>query len=166
MFSLIQLPNLRWIPKAFSLSPSPQRPSTTSSTTQLENLEDTQLEKDTIIVQENVRIFFILIRSSLSIISFRKTFICHPLRVFEMLSQNSYLNATSLTIKRHTTRIFTIYAFKNANSKNTPSTKSMEKLRSQSTFLVVLSSPLQDTLILKIDRLKCSSPFTQRFSLG
>ena len=110
--------------------------------------------------------FFILIRSSLSIISFRKTFICHPLRVFEMLSQNSYLNATSLTIKRHTIRIFTIYAFKNANSKDTPLTKSMEKLRSQSTFLVVLSSPLQDTLILKIDRLKCSSPFTRRFSLG
>ena len=144
MFNLIQLPNLRWIPKALSLSPSPQTPS------------PTQLAKDTI--QEDVR-YFILIRHTVLLINNnRKKFNQHLLRVFKMLSQNCYLSVTYPTIKHHwhTIAIFIIYASKNANSKNTPSTtKSTAKLQSRNTFLVVLSSPLQDTPILKIDQLKC-----------
>ena len=87
-------------------------------------------------------------------------------RVFEMLSPSCYLSVTSPTIERHTIAIFMIYAFRSASSKGTPSTKSTEKLLSRSSFLVVLLSPLQDTHILKVDRLKCSSPFTLRFSHG
>ena len=154
MFSLIQLPKLRWIPKALSASPSPQKLSLTGT-----KLEDT--------MPQNVR-YFILIRHNTVLIinGNRKRSNWHPTTVFEMLSLSCYLSITYPTIKRHTIATFMIYAFRSANSKDTPSTKSMEKLRSQSTFLVVLSSPLQDTLILKIDRLKCSSPFTRRFSLG
>ena len=91
----------------------------------------------------------------------------HPQREFEILSQNYYLVVTSPTIEHHTTKISTIYAFKNASSKNTPSTKSTEKPQSQNTFLAVLSSPLQATPILKkIDQHKCSSRFTLLSSLG
>ena len=113
MFSLIQLPNLRWIPKALSSSPTPQRPSPT-----------TQLPRNTI--QENVR-YFILISPycpSYQIITNRKrSNNRHPQRVFEISSQNCYLVVTSPTIEHHTITISTIYAFKNASSKNTPSTK-------------------------------------------
>ena len=149
-FNLIQLPNLRWIPKTLSSSPSPS---------------STQLERDT--EQGDVR-FFILIRphTVLLIITNRKMFNWNPLRVFETLSQSFYLSVTSLTTERHTIAIFMIYAFKNASSKSTPSTKSMGKLRSRNTFHVVLSSPLQHTHILKVDLLKCSSHFTLRFSHG
>ena len=155
MFSLIQLPNLRWIPKNLSLSPSPERPS------------PTQLGKDTIL-QENVRYFILILRHSVLLINsnHRKRFNWHPRRVFEMLSQSCYLCVTSPTIERRTITIFMIYAFRSASSKGTPSTKSMGKLRSRSTFLAVLLSPLQDTHILKVDRLKCSSPFTLRLSHG
>ena len=157
MFSLIQLPNLRWIPKALSSSPTPQRPSPT-----------TQLPRNTI--QENVR-YFILISPycpSYQIITNRKrSNNRHPQRVFEISSQNCYLVVTSPTIEHHTITISTIYAFKNASSKNTPSTKSTEKPPSRNTFLAVLSSPLQVTPILKkIDQHKCSSRFTLLSSLG
>ena len=154
MFSLIQLPNLRWIPKALWVSPSPQKPS------------PTQFAKDTI--QENVR-YFILIRYTVLLInSNRKRFNCRPLpmRIFEMLSQNCYLSVTYPTIEHHTIAIFMIFAFRSASSKGILSTKSTERLRSQNTFLVVLLSPLQVTHILKIDRLKCTSPFTLHFSHG
>ena len=156
MFSLIQLPKLRWIPKTLSSSPSPQR------------LSPIQLEIDTIHWQENVRNFILTHHSTVLIINYdnRKRSNWRPLRVFEMLSQSFYLSVTYPTIKRHTIAIFMIYAFRNASSKDTPSTKSMEKLRSPNTFLVVLLSPLQDTHILKIDRLKCSSHFTLRLLLG
>ena len=83
-----------------------------------------------------------------------------------MLSQSCYLSVTSPTIERRTIAIFMIYAFRSASSKGTPSTKFMEKLRSRSTFLAVLLSPLQDTHILKVDQLKCSSPSTLRLSHG
>ena len=152
MFSLIQLPYLRWISKALSLSPSPQRPSPCQLVT----------------IQENVR-YFILTRHTVLLINInRKKLSCHPLtrRVFEMLSPSCYLSVTSPTIERHTIAIFIIYAFRSAGSKGTPSTKSTEKLLSRSTFLLVLLSPLQDTHILKAGRLKCSSPFTPRFSHG
>ena len=152
MFSLIQLPNLRWIPKALSLSPSPQRPSSSQLAT----------------IQVNVR-YFILTRHTVPLINInRKRFNCNPLtrKVFGMLSTNCYLSVTSPIIERHTIAIFMIYAFRSASSKSTPSTKSTEKLLSQSTFPVVLLSPLRDTHILKVDRLKCSSPFTLRFSHG
>jgi len=152
MFSLIQLPNLRWIPKALSLSPSPQKPS------------PIQLARDTI--QETVRYFILIHHTVLLINSIRKRFNWHPLRVSEMLSQSYYLGVTSPIIERHTIAIFMIYAFRSASWKGTPSTKSMEKLRSRSTFLPVLLSPLQDTHILKVDRLKCSSPFTLHLSHG
>ena len=149
MFSLIQLPNLRWIPKALSLSPSPspQKPS------------PTRLAGDSI--YENVR-YFILVRNIVLLINSDRK----KLRVFEMLSQSCYLCVTSPTIKRRTIAIFMIYAFRSASSKSTPSTNPMEKLRSRNTFHVVLSSPLQHTHILKVDRLKCSLPFTLRFSHG
>lgn len=152
MFSLIQLPNLRWIPKTSSLSPSPQKPS------------PIQLARDTI--QETVRYFILIHHTVLLINSIRKRFNWHPLRVSEMLSQSYYLGVTSPIIERRTITIFMIYAFRSASWKGTPSTKSMEKLRSRSTFLPVLLSPLQDTHILKVDRLKCLSPFTLRFSHG
>ena len=152
MFSLIQLPKLRWIPKALSASPSPQR------------LSHTQLE-DT--MPQNVR-YFILIRHNTVLIinGNRKRSNWHPTTVFEMLSLSCYLSITYPTIKRHTIATFMIYVFRSANSKDTPSTKFMEKPRSPSTFFVVLLSPLQHTHILKIDRLKCSSPFTLRLSHG
>ena len=154
MFSLIQLPNLRWIPENLPLSPTFQRPSTT-------------LASGTIEEHENVR-YFIPIRHStvLLINSNRKMFNWHPPRVFEMLSQRCYLSVTSPTIERRTIAIFMIYAFRSASSKGTPSTKSMEKLRSRSTFLAVLLWPQQHTHILKVDQLKCSSPFTLRLSHG
>ena len=155
MFSLIQLPNLRWIPKALSLSPSPQKPSPT------QHARDANYT-----IQENVR-YFNLIRYTLLLInSNRKSFNRHPLRVFEMSSQNCYLGVTSPTIERRTIAIFMIYAFRSASSKGTPSTKPTEKLRSPSTFRPVLLSPPQDTHILKANRRKCSSPFTLRLSHG
>ena len=146
MFSLIQLPNLRWIPKA--LSPNPPA----------------QLVKDT--THENVRYFILVRHTVLLIINNRKKFNWSPLRVFEMLSQSCSLSLISPSIERRTIAIFMIYAFRSASSKSTPSTKSMEKLRSRSTFLAVLLSPLQDTHISKIDRLKCTSPSTLRLSHG
>ena len=147
MFSLIQLPNLRWIPKALSLSPA--------------------LARDTIEENVNVRIS-ILIRPTLLLINShnRKKLIWHLLRIFEMLSQSCFLGVTSPTMKRPTIAIYMIYAFRSASSKATLSTTSTEKLRSWSTSLAVLLSPLQDTHILKIDRPKCSSPFTLRLSRG
>ena len=91
----------------------------------------------------------------------------HPQRVFEISSQSYYLVVTSPTIEHHTTKIFMIYAFKNASSKNTLSTKSTEKPPSRNTFLAVSSSLLQATPILKkIDQHKCSSRFTLLSSLG
>ena len=83
-----------------------------------------------------------------------------------MLSQSYYLDVTFPTIERRAIAIFIIYAFRSASSNGTPLTKSMEKLRSQSTFLPVLLSPLQYTDNLKVDRLNCSSPFTLCFSHG
>ena len=147
MLSLIQLPNLRWIPKALSLSPT--------------------LARDTIEENVNVRYFILIPRSAIILInSNRKKFNSHPLRIFEMLSQSCFLSVISPTIERPTIAIFMIYAFRSASSKGTPSTKSMEKLRSRSTFLAVLLSPPQDTHILKVDRPKFSSPFTLRLSHG
>ena len=96
----------------------------------------------------------------------RKRFNRPLLRIFEMLSQSCYLSVISPTIERHTIATFTIYAFRSANSKGTPSTKPMENIRSSSTFLVALLSPLQHTDILEIDQLRCSLPFTLRFSPG
>ena len=152
MFSLIQLPNLQWIPKALPLSQSSQRPS------------PSQLARDT--VQERVR-YFIPIRHAILFINVNsKRFKLYPLRVFEMLSQSCYLGLTSPTIERRTIVIFMIYAFRSASSRGTPSTKSMENLQSRSTFLPVLLSPLQHTDILNVDRPNCSSPFTLRFSHG
>ena len=152
MFSLIQLPKLRWIPKALSASPSPQR------------LSLTQLEDTT---PQNVR-YFILIRHNTVLIinGNRKRSNWLPLGVFEMLSLSCYLSVTCPTIKCHTIAIFMVYAFRSASSKGTPSTKFMEKIQSPSTFLVVLLWLLQDTHILKINLLKCSSPFTLHSSHG
>ena len=152
MFTLIQLPNLRWIPKALSFSLSPQSPS------------PIQLAKDTI--EEIVRNFILIRLTVLLIDSNRKRLNWHPLRIFEMLSQSCFLGVTSPTMKRPTIAIFMIYAFRSASSKATLSTTSTEKLRSWSTSLAVLLSPLQDTHILKIDRPKCSSPFTLRLPHG
>ena len=153
MFSLIQLPNLRWIPKALSFSLSPQGPS------------PTQLAKDT--KQENVRNFILIFSPTVLLIdSNRKRLNWHPVRIFEMLSQSCYPGVISPTIERRTITIFMIYAFRSASSKITPSTKYMEKIRSRSTFIAVLLPPPQHMHILKIDRLKCTSPFTVRLLYG
>ena len=137
MFTLIQLPNLRWIPKALSFSLSPQRPSP--------------------IQQEIVRDFILIHLTVLLIDSNRKRLNWHPLRIFEMLSQSCYLGVISPTFDHRTIAIFMIYAFRSASSKGTPS---MENIRSRSTFLTVSISPPQHMHILKVDRLKCTSPFT------
>ena len=83
-----------------------------------------------------------------------------------MLSQSCYLGVTYPTIERRTITIFMIYAIRSASSKGTQSTKSAEMLRSRSTFLAVSLWPLLHTHILKVDRLKCTSPFTLRFLHG
>ena len=128
MSSLMQLPNLQWIPKAFSLSQSPQKPS------------PSQLARDTIL--ENVRYFILISYTILLINSNSERFNWHPPRVvFEVLSQSCYLDITSPTIERRTIMIFMTYAFRSASSRGTPSTKSMENLPSQSSFLPVLCSP-------------------------
>ena len=152
MFSLIQLPNLRWIPKVLSFSLSPQRPF------------PTQLAKDT--KQENVRNFILICLTVPLIDGNRKRLNWHPVRIFEKLSQSCYPGVISPTIERRTITIFMIYAFRSASSKITPSTKYMEKIRSRSTFIAVLLPPPQHMHILKIDRLKCTSPFTVRLLYG
>jgi hypothetical protein len=146
MFSLIQFPNLRWIPMALSMSPI--------------------LARDTIEENKNVRYFIPIRQSTVLLIKCnRKKLNQHPspLKIFEMLSQSCYLGVTSPSIERPTIAIFMIYAFRSASSKGTPS---MEKLQLRSTFLAVLLSPLQDMHILKVNQLKCSSPFTLRLSDG
>ena len=148
MFSLIQLPNLRWIPKALSLSPTPARDTT---------IEENENEN---VRYSNTSLYSLLINSN------RKKLNWHPLRIFEKLSQRCYLGVISPTIERRTIAIFMIYAFRSVRSKGTPSTKSMEKIRSRSTFLTVLISPPQHMQILKVDRLKCISPFTVRLLYG
>ena len=143
MFSLIQLPNLRWIPKALSLPVSPT------------------LARDAIEENKNVRIFILICRSALLLISSnRKKLNWHLLRIFEMLSQSCFPGVTSPTIERPTIRIFMIFAFRSASSKIIPSTKSMAKIQSRNTFIAVLLPPPQHMHILKVDRLKFSSPFT------
>ena len=72
MFTLIQLPNLRWIPKALSFSLSPQSPS------------PIQLAKDTI--EEIVRNFILIRLTVLLIDSNRKRLNWHPQRIFGKLS--------------------------------------------------------------------------------
>ena len=144
MFSLIQLPNLRWIPKALSSSPT--------------------LARDTMEENTNVRYFILMHQSTVLLINrnHRERLNWHPLRIFEMLSQSCYLGVTSLTIERPTIAIFMIYAFRSANSKGIPSIISMEKLRSRSAFLAVLLPLLPHMHILKVDRPRCSSLFTLR----
>ena len=105
----------------------------------------------------------ILIRLTVLLIdSNREKLNWHPVMIFEMLSQSCYLCVISPTIERRTIRTFMIYAFRSASSKITPSTKSMEKIRSQSTFLAVLLPLLPHMHILKVDRPRCSSLFTLR----
>ena len=105
----------------------------------------------------------ILIRLTVLLIdSNREKLNWHPVMIFEMLSQSCYLCVISPTIERRTIRTFMIYAFRSASSKITPSTKSMEKIRSQSTFLAELLPLLPHMHILKVDRPRCSSLFTLR----
>ena len=103
---------------------------------------------------------FILIRLTVLLIdSNREKLNWHPVMIFEMSSQSCYLCVISPTIERRTIRTFMIYAFRSASSKITPSTKSMEKIRSRSTFLAVLLPLPQHMHILKVDRPRCSSLF-------
>ena len=106
---------------------------------------------------------FILIRLTVLLIdSNREKLNWHPVMIFEMSSQSCYLCVISPTIERRTIRTFMIYAFRSASSKITPSTKSMEKIRSRSTFLAELLPLPQHMHILKVDRPRCSSLFTLR----
>ena len=106
---------------------------------------------------------FIPIRLTVLLIdSNREKLNWHPVMIFEMSSQSCYLCVISPTIERRTIRTFMIYAFRSASSKITPSTKSMEKIRSRSTFLAELLPLPQHMHILKVDRPRCSSLFTLR----
>ena len=156
MFSLIQLPNLQWIPKALSLSLSLQGPS------------PTQLARDAI--QEKVR-YFILTRHTILINSNRKRYNRHPQRVFKMLSQNCYHDVTSPFIDRNTIVIFMIYAFRSASSRGTPLTQSYWRNPWKIFDSEVHSFWCYDLLysirtFLKVELFKCSSPFTLLFSSG
>ena len=112
------------------------------------------------------KIYLIFSPTVLLIDSNRKRLNWHPVRIFEKLSQSCYPGVIFPTIERRTITIFMIYAFRSASSKITPSTKYMEKIRSRSTFIAVLLPPPQHMHILKIDRLKCTSPFTVRLLYG
>ena len=108
MFSLIQRLNLRWIPKALSLSLSPQIP-------------PTQLAKD--MIQENV-----LSLTALLIDSNRKKLNWHPQRIFGKLSQRCYLDVIFPTIERRTIYdLHDLCTLRSASSKMTPSTKSIDR---------------------------------------
>ena len=108
MFSLIQRLNLRWIPKALSLSLSPQIP-------------PTQLAKD--MIQENVASL-----TALLIDSNRKKLNWHPQRIFGKLS-TEVLSRCNIPYYRTPYDIRSSWSMhsRSASSKMTPSTKSIDR---------------------------------------